>query len=62
MTTTIEPQPCGSAIHNTIEQRISELRVMERNLAELRARLTDDLHAFGITWLDGVINIPEAKK
>ena len=62
MTTTIEPQPCGSAIHNTIEQRIAELQAMERNIAELRAKLTDDLHALGITWLDGVINIPEATK
>ena len=52
---TIEPQPCGSATPATIEQRIAELRVMERNLAEFRAKLTDDLHALGITWLDGAI-------
>ena len=52
---TIEPQPCGSATPATIEQRIAEVRAMERNLAEFRARLTDDLHALGITWLDGAI-------
>lgn len=65
----IEAQPCGYAMPSTIEQRITELQAMERNLAELRAelnemernlnefsdKLTDDLYALGITWLDGAI-------
>ena len=45
----------------TIEQRIAELRAMECNLAEFRAKLTDDLHALGITWLDGAICDAEPK-
>ena len=61
-----EPEHCKSVmrtIHgNTIEQRIAELRALEKHVAEVRARLTDDLHAMGVTWLDGVINIQEAKK
>ena len=66
---TAESQPCGAATPATIEQRITELQVMERNLAELRAelhemernldefsdKLTDDIHALGITWLDGAV-------
>ena len=52
---TIEAQPCVSATPATIEQRIAELRVMERNLAEFRAKLTDDLHALGLTWRDGAV-------
>ena len=53
------PKFCESVMRQmpgtTIEQRIAELRDMERNLAEFRARLTDDLHALGITWLDGAV-------
>ena len=62
MTTTIEPQSCGSATPATIEQRIAELRSMERNMAEFRAKLTDDLHALGITWLDGAVVADEPKQ
>ena len=46
---------------NTIEQRIAELRSMERHLAEFRAKLTDDLHALGITWLDST-NVADEQK
>lgn len=49
-------EPVASTIPgNTIEQRIAELRAMEKQVAELRAKLTNDLHTMGITWLDGAI-------
>lgn len=52
-----EPESCESGTRSiqasSIEQRIAELRAMEKQAAEFRAKLTDDLHALGITWLDG---------
>ena len=59
---TIEAQPCVSATPYTIEQRIAELQDMERNLAEFRAKLTDDLHALGLTWKDNVVVADEPKQ
>jgi len=52
---TTEPQYCEPIPTKTIEQRIEDLQLMERNIAEFRAKLTDDLHALGITWLDGAV-------
>ena len=52
---TTEQNPCESATTDTIEQRIAELQAMEKQVAEFRAKLTDDLHALGLTWLDGAI-------
>jgi len=40
----------GSVQPTTIEQRIDHLRAMEKQAAEMRQALTNDLEAIGLTW------------